>query len=59
MQTSAALGRAVQLLNTLDARLATAGGAHRQMEALLAKAGNISGTSPHSHSFPGGAVAAD
>jgi photosystem II stability/assembly factor-like uncharacterized protein len=52
VQTSAALGRAVQLLNTLDARLATAGGARRQMEALLAKVGNISGTSPHAIPFP-------
>ncbi|HEX4267416.1 MAG TPA: hypothetical protein VHY36_06005 [Steroidobacteraceae bacterium] len=52
LQTSAALGRAVQLLNTLDARLAGAGGARQQMEALLAKAGKISGTSPHAIPFP-------
>ena len=51
-QASAALGRAVTLLDTLDARLAGAGPAHREMAALLAKADNISGTTPHAIAFP-------
>jgi hypothetical protein len=51
-RVSAALGRAVSLLNTLDARLAGAGGTHREMAALLAKADNISGTTPHAIAFP-------
>jgi photosystem II stability/assembly factor-like uncharacterized protein len=52
LQASAALGRAVNLLDALDARLAGAGAAHRQMAALLAKASNISGTTPHAIPFP-------
>jgi len=52
LQASAALGRAVNLLDALDARLAGAGAAHRQIAALLAEASNISGTTPHAIPFP-------
>jgi photosystem II stability/assembly factor-like uncharacterized protein len=51
-QASAAFGRAVKLLDALDARLAHAGAAHRQVAALLAKASNLSGTTPHAIPFP-------
>jgi photosystem II stability/assembly factor-like uncharacterized protein len=51
-QVSAALGRATKLLDTLDARLASAGAAHRQVAAVMAKASNISGTRPHAIPFP-------
>ncbi|HEY6514512.1 MAG TPA: hypothetical protein VIY50_00095 [Steroidobacteraceae bacterium] len=50
--TAAAYGRAVSLLDTLDARLAKGGAAHRQMAALLAQASGISGTTPHAIPFP-------
>ncbi|MGH8318838.1 MAG: WD40/YVTN/BNR-like repeat-containing protein [Steroidobacteraceae bacterium] len=46
-QAFAALDRAGKLLDALNARLATAGRAHREMAALLAKASNISGTHPN------------
>jgi hypothetical protein len=52
LQAATALGSAVTLLDALDARLANAGGAHRQMAALLAKASSISGTTPHAIAFP-------
>ncbi|MGH8198939.1 MAG: WD40/YVTN/BNR-like repeat-containing protein [Steroidobacteraceae bacterium] len=51
-QTAAAYGRAVTLLDALDARLAKRSAAHRQMTALLAKASSISGTTPHAIPFP-------
>jgi photosystem II stability/assembly factor-like uncharacterized protein len=51
-QTAAAYGRAVTLLDALDARLAKRGAVHRQMAALLAKASRISGTTPHAIPFP-------
>ena len=51
-QTAAAYGRAVTLLDALDARLAKRGAAHRQMAALLAKASDISGTTPNAIPFP-------
>jgi hypothetical protein len=51
-RTSAAYGRAVSLLDALDARLAKRGAAHRQVAALLAKASSISGTTPHAIPFP-------
>jgi hypothetical protein len=44
-RTTAALARAGKLIEALNARLATSGGAHREIAALLAKASNISGTS--------------
>ncbi|HEY1891438.1 MAG TPA: hypothetical protein VGG63_13580 [Steroidobacteraceae bacterium] len=50
--TAAAYGRAVSLLDSLDARLAKGGAARRQMAALLAKASSISGTTPHAIPFP-------
>jgi hypothetical protein len=52
LQASTALARAVTLLDALDGRLASAGAAHRQMAALLAKASSISGTTPHAIPFP-------
>ncbi len=52
LQAATALGRAVILLDALDARLANAGAARRQMAALVAKASNISGTTPHAIPFP-------
>lgn len=52
LQASAALGRATKLLDALDARLAKADAAHREMAALMAKAINISGTRPHAIPFP-------
>jgi photosystem II stability/assembly factor-like uncharacterized protein len=52
LQASAALARAAKLLDTLDARLAEAGAAHREMAALLAKATDISGTRPHPERVP-------
>jgi len=51
-QVSSAYGSAVKLLDGLDARLTHQGAAHREMTALLAKASNISGTSPHAIPFP-------
>jgi photosystem II stability/assembly factor-like uncharacterized protein len=56
VQVSAALGDAVKLLNTLDARLAARGAAHAQMAALMAKATNISGSRPHPERVPFPAV---
>ncbi|MHB8812933.1 MAG: WD40/YVTN/BNR-like repeat-containing protein [Steroidobacteraceae bacterium] len=55
-RASAALGRASRLLDTLDARLAKSGAAHRQMADLMAKATNISGTRPHAERMPFPAV---
>jgi hypothetical protein len=52
LQASAALARAVTLLDALDGRLASAGASHRQMAALLAKASSVSGTTPHAIPFP-------
>jgi photosystem II stability/assembly factor-like uncharacterized protein len=56
LQVSAALGDAGQLLNTLDARLATHSAAHRQIAALMAKAVDISGSRPHAERMPFPAV---
>ena len=52
LQASAALERAAKLLEALDARLPMAGGAHRQMAALVAKAANVSGTSVAAQRVP-------
>jgi photosystem II stability/assembly factor-like uncharacterized protein len=52
LQASAALERAAKLLEALDARLAGAGRAQREMAALAAKATNISGTSVAAQRVP-------
>jgi photosystem II stability/assembly factor-like uncharacterized protein len=52
LQTAAALERAAKLLEALDARVASAGRAHRAVAALLAKATNISGTSVAAQRVP-------
>ncbi len=52
LQASSALDRAQKLLDTLDDRLAQAGPAHREVVALMAKAGDISGTRAHAIPFP-------
>ena len=56
LQVSTALVGAAKLLDTLDARLATAGSLHGNMAALFAKATNISGTRPHAERVPFPAV---
>ena len=56
LQVSTALAGAAKLLDTLDARLATAGRLHGDMAALFAKATNISGTRPHAERVPFPAV---
>ncbi|HEU5443893.1 MAG TPA: hypothetical protein VFU61_08710, partial [Steroidobacteraceae bacterium] len=52
LQASSALGDAVKLLNSLDARLAKAGAVHGAVAALFAKATDISGTTPHPERVP-------
>ncbi|MGH8169926.1 MAG: WD40/YVTN/BNR-like repeat-containing protein [Steroidobacteraceae bacterium] len=52
LQVTSALGDAVKLLNSLDARLAKPGAAHADLAALLAKATDISGTRPHPERVP-------
>jgi photosystem II stability/assembly factor-like uncharacterized protein len=52
IQASSALARAQKLLDALDARLAKSGPARREIAALMAKAGNISGTRAHAIPFP-------
>ena len=57
LQVSTALDNAVNLLNSLDARLAKGGAAHRQMAALFAEVTNISGSRPHPERMPFPAIA--